>query len=257
MGKTKTAFIGTEEVGKEKKHKQEKVEKVHIAGLKGGQRIKAIEAEPIVTEESAGAEEQEKKVKKAPKVRGKKYLEAKGKVNSANTYSLTEAIALMKETSFSKFDGSAELHLVVKKAGTSVHVSLPHAGGKAKKVEIASDETIKKLASGKIDFDILVSTPEMMPKLVPFARLLGPKGLMPNPKNGTLISDPKKYSANTLTVKTEREAPLIHTVFGRVSQDAKELKENLEEIIRVLGGGKQITKGYIKATMGPAVKIHI
>lgn len=255
MGKTKTAFVGEEEVNKEKKHKQEKPEKVHIAGLKGGQRIKAIEAEPITLETETEAETAKKA--KAPKVRGQKYLEAKGKINSANLYTITEAIALMKETSFSKFEGSAEMHLTVKKTGTSVKVALPHAGGKAKKVEFASDETIKKLTAGKTDFDVLVATPEMMPKLVPFARLLGPKGLMPNPKTGTLLADPKKYAAGTLTVKTEREAPLIHTVFGKVNQEAKELKENAEEIIRVLGGGKQIVKASIKATMGPSIKISV
>ena len=260
MGKTKTAFIG--EGLEEKKPKKEKPKKVHISGLKGGQRIKVVEAELPTegNEEKTEGPERPKGVEgkiKAPKVRGKKYLEAKGKINSANLYSLTEAIKLMKETSFSKFDGSAEMHLTVKKTGTGVKVALPHAGGKAKRVEIASDETIKKLTTGKIDFDVLVATAEMMPKLVPFARLLGPKGLMPNPKNGTLLSDPKKYSVNTLSVKTEREAPLIHTVFGKVSQDAKELKENAEEIIRVLGGGKQIVKAFIKATMGPSVKVAI
>lgn len=257
MGKTKTAFIGSEDAEKKKKHKQDKPEKVHIAGLKGGQRIKTIEAEPIVEAEGEMAAEVEKKARKAPKVRGKKYLEAKGKINTANFYSLAEAIGLMKETSFSAFDGAAELHLIVKKTGASVNVSLPHAGGKAKIVEVASEETVKKLTTGKIDFDVLVATPEMMPKIVPFARLLGPKGLMPNPKNGTLLSDPKKYSANTLTVKTEREAPLVHTVFGKVSQEAKELKDNAEEIIRVLGGGKQIVRAYIKATMGPSIKLKV
>jgi large subunit ribosomal protein L1 len=254
MGKTKTAFLDGNEP-KEKKQKQVKEEKIHIAGLKGGQRIKAIEAEPVVTEET----EEEKATRKAkgPKVRGKKYLEAKTKVNSANLYSLTEAIALMKETSYSSFPGSAEMHLVVKKTGTSVSVTLPFSGGKEKRVEIASDETIKKLTSGKIDFDILVATPETMPKLVPFARLLGPKGLMPNPKNGTLVSDVKKYSGNAMHVKTEKEAPLIHVVFGKVNQEPKELKANAEEIVRVLGGGKQIVKGFVKASMGPSIKIKL
>jgi len=97
----------------------------------------------------------------------------------------------------------------------------------------------------------------MMPKLVPFARVLGPKGLMPNPKNGTLLANPKKYAGNSLTVKTEREAPLIHSVFGKVGQDAKELYENLQTITEALGGNKQILKGYIKATMGPSIKIKL
>lgn len=254
MGKTKTAFVGDEE---KKEKKQGRPSKVHIAGLKGGQRIKTIESEPIVTEETAKLEEKETKKKLAPKTHGKKYLEAKMKVNQASLYPFKEAIKLMKLTSFSKFDGSAEVHLVVKKTGLSANVTLPHAGGRVKKVEIASEETINKLKEGKIDFDILVASPDMMPKLVAFARVLGPKGLMPNPKNGTLLANPKKYSGNSLSVKTEREAPLIHSVFGKVGQDAGELFDNLSAITEALGGNKQIVKGYIKATMGPSIKIKI
>ena len=259
MGKTKTAFVGEEAPEKkERKAKSQKPEKVHIAGLKGGQRIKAIEAETI-PEETKEQEEKERKAK-APKVRGKKYTEAKAKINPAKTYPLKEAIALVKETSYSKFDGAVELHLVVKKVGTSARVTLPHSAGKEKKIEIASEETIKKLTEGKIDFDVLLATPDMMSKLVPFAKVLGPKGLMPNPKNGTLISDVKKaagFSGNTLSVKTEKEAPLIHTVVGKVSQKDEELLENAEAIFKALGGTKQILKAYAKASMGPSVKIAI
>ena len=106
----------------------------------------------------------------------------------------------------------------------------------------------------------LVATAAMMPKIVPFARLLGPKGLMPNPKNGTLVPDEKKaksFSTGTIALKTEKEAPLVHTVIGKVSQDGKELSENLEAIFKAFGGVKQIDKAYIKPTMGPSVKIKI
>jgi large subunit ribosomal protein L1 len=150
--------------------------------------------------------------------------------------------------------------MIVKKAGISAQIALPHQAGKTKKIEVASDETVEKLKNGKIDFDILVATTEMMPKLVPFARLLGPKGLMPNPKNGTLVPDAKKaqsFSAGTVSLKTEKEAPLVHTVIGKVSQDGKELADNLEAIFKAFGGGKQIDKAYIKATMGPSIKVKI
>lgn len=259
MGKTKTAFVGEAlEEKKEKKSKKEEPKKIHISGLKGGQRIKAIEAEPLAEEQ---ATEEEKKAKKAkgPKVRSKRYKEAKSKVDT-NQHSVKDALKLVKESSYTKFDGTVEMHLVVKKAGVSTKVTLPHSAGRQKVVEIASDETIEKLKGGKIDFDILLATADMMPKLVPFAKVLGPKGLMPNPKSGTLLSDIKKakgFSAGSITLKTEKEAPLIHTVIGKVSQPETELVENAEEILKALGGTKQIVKAYLKATMGPSVKLAI
>jgi large subunit ribosomal protein L1 len=153
-----------------------------------------------------------------------------------------------------------ELHMVVKKSGISGQVTLPFQAGKTKKVEIADENTIEKLRSGKIDFDILIATPEMMPKLVPFARLLGPKGLMPNPKNGTLVNDPKKatsFSTATVTLKTEKEAPLIHTVVGKNSQKDEEIVGNVEAILKVFGGSKQIVRAFVKSTMSPSVKLQL
>ena len=153
-----------------------------------------------------------------------------------------------------------EMHIQVKKVGVSANVALPFSAGKQKRIEIADDKTVEKLKTGKIDFDVLIATPEMMPKLVPFARILGPKGMMPNPKNGTLVSDPKKatgFSGNSITLKTEKEAPLIHTAFGKVSQKDEELSGNAEVILKALGGAKQIVKVHVSSTMGPAVKIQI
>jgi len=271
MGKMKTAEVGDNKQslasrgpGKNKEkseraHKTE-AEKVHLAGLKGGQRVKMVETTVEEAEKEVQTEKKEAAKKIVEKVRGKKYQAAKKKFDNVKVYTATEAIKFVKETSYSKFDGTVELHMVVKKAGISAQVALPHQAGKIKKIEIASDATIEKLKTGKIDFDILIATPEMMPKLVPFARLLGPKGLMPNPKNGTLVPDTKKaqgFSAGTVALKTEKEAPLIHTVIGKVSQDGKELAENLEAIFKAFGGGKQIDKAYIKATMGPSVKVKV
>ncbi len=193
------------------------------------------------------------------KERSKKYQEAKSKIDRLKTYSPSDAINLVKNASYSSFDGTVELHLAVKKTGLSAQVTLPFSGGKAKKVEVADDETVKKLQAGKVDFDVLLATADQMPKLVPFARILGPKGLMPNPKNGTLIKskeDAKKFSGNTITLKTEKTAPLIHTAFGKASQKESELESNLEAIINAIGK-KQITKAYIKATMSPSVRIAI
>ncbi len=197
---------------------------------------------------------------KTVKQRGKKYLSSKAKVNSGNLYKLEEAVSLIKEFSSAKFDETMELHLVVRKSGYSVNVTLPHQFGKQKKVEIANNETLKKLEMGKIDFDVLLATPEMMPKLAPHARFLGPKGLMPNPKNGTIIKtekDAAKFNSNSLNLKTEKGAPLIHTSFGKLSQDTKELVTNATAIIDAIGGSKQIIKAFMKSTMSPSIKVQI
>lgn len=194
-----------------------------------------------------------------PKVRSKKYREIKTTIDQTKNYPLKEAIELVKKSSYSKFDGTMEVHFVIRKVGLNAQVTLPHSAGKTKKIEIATEETVVKLSGGKIDFDVLVATPEIMPKLVPFARLLGPKGLMPNPKNGTLVSDIKKansFSVNSITLKTEKEYPLIHTTIGKVSQDDKELTENFQAIAKAIGD-KQIVRAYLKATMSPSVKLTL
>lgn len=270
MGKTKTAFVsGAPEEPfdkaqgkpeKPKKAAKEKPEKVHIAGLKGGQRIKTIEGGPVVTETTEEVTEgaEEKKEKKT-KIRGKKYQEAKAKVDRNKLYSLADAVKLVKETSYSKFDGAVELHLNVKKAGLSVKLALPHSGGKEKKVEVASDATVEKLKAGKIDFDILLATADMMPKLVPFAKVLGPRGLMPNPKNETIIKDKKaaeKFSTKSVTLKTQKDFPVIHAVVGKVSQSDTELIENAQAVIEAMNA-KQINTAFLKPTMGPSVKISL
>lgn len=263
MGKTKTVVISglpdeTEDKTKKKKQpKGQKKEKgVRVPGLKGGERVVAVTAEPVKIEKETEEEKKERK-RKLPKVRGKKYKAAKAKIDKTKLYPLAKAVELVKETSYSSFEGTIELHLVTKKVGISKNIELPHSSGKKKKIEIANNSTIKKLEKGKIDFDILLATPEMMPKLVPFAKILGPKGLMPNPKTGTLIKnaqEAKKFSTSSITIKTEKKAPLIHTVVGKVNQKDKEIIENIEAILSAIGK-RQIHKAYLTSTMGPSVKI--
>jgi large subunit ribosomal protein L1 len=217
----------------------------------------------VIAPEEVEVEEKEKeekeKKRKRVKVRGKKYTESKTKVNLSKLYSVKEAVKLVKETSYSRFDGSFELHLVVKKKGLTANLELPYSSGKAKRVEIADDKTIEKLQKGRVDFDVLLATAEMMPKLVPFAKILGPKGLMPNPKLGTLIKstkDAEKFKGNRTNLKTEKDAPLIHTVVGKVSQKDEELIANIQAVLDAVGA-RQIEKAFAKATMSPSVKIQI
>lgn len=257
MGKTKLTIVdeGTQAPKKEKKPEKKKV---HISGLKGGQRVVEVSAGPVITpEETKIPTEKRSQKEKKQKVRGKKYLAAKMKVEPGKAYPLPDAIKLAKETSISKFDGALELHLVLNKDSVSTQAELPHGTGKKKRVEIANEETVEKLKNGKVDFDVLLATADFMPRLVPFAKILGPRGLMPNPKAGTIIQNPKdaeKFSGNSLQIKSEKQAPLVHLVIGKVSQPEKEISENLAAVIGAVGP-KDIKKAVIKASMGPAIKV--
>lgn len=283
MGKTKTAFVsdtGNESLSSEEKYKlkqqkrqeAEAKEKGQVSGigLKGGQKInkfvsnkiKVIGVEiPEVVSETPQAEAEETSISRwrKPRIRSKKYLSNRALVDPNKLYKLIDALALVKETNLSKFAGTIELHLVMRREGLNVQVALPHSFGKAKKVEVADEGTLKKLANGKVDFDILLATADMMPKLVAYAKILGPKGLMPNPKNGTLIKSAKdadKFSASTLSVKAEKKAPLVHTIAGKTDMDDKAVLENIETILEAVNR-KQIVKAYLKATMSPSVKLNI
>ena len=105
-----------------------------------------------------------------------------------------------------------------------------------------------------------MATPALMPKLLPLARILGPKGLMPNPKNGTLSANTnqavKKLQAGKTVIKTEKKAPLIHITVGKVSQKPEEIVANLEELIKLIKPNK-ITKLALAPSMGPSVKVKI
>lgn len=259
MGKTKTAFVGESLESQTKPKKQnKKADKVHLAGFRGGQRVKVIESEPVVDQAQEKLEAKEIKAKKV-KARGKKYLLAKANINKNEVYNLPQAIALIKQISYSKFDSTLELHVVLKKSGFTTTTSFPHPFGKEKRIEVANEETIKKLSTGKIDFDVLLATADFMPKLVPYAKTLGPRGLMPNPKNGTLIkslADAKKFSTNLVSVKTEKDAPLIHLAVGKVSQSDNEITENIKAVFSVIDE-KQILRAFLKSTMSPSIKLKI
>jgi large subunit ribosomal protein L1 len=245
-----------------------------------------------VTAKKAKQEKGVKKVGKEKKARGKKYLEAKKRIDPGKSYPLTDAIKLVKETSLAKFDSSVEVHinlgLDLEKQGHGVrtNASLPHGTGKDVRVlvfaegkaakdalaagadEVGDEDTIDKISkSGKAAFEATVSTPSFMSKLAKIARILGPKGLMPSPKTGTIGEDPAKIVSELkkgrAELRTEAQ-PIIHTVIGKVSFPDKNLIENLEAVLEALnkakpGGikGDYIKSLYLKATMGPSVKVAL
>jgi large subunit ribosomal protein L1 len=196
---------------------------------------------------------------KPAKKHGADYLAASKKVDQNKSYLIADAVKLLKSVSISKFSGSVDVHLVVHKAGLKGEIEFPHPTGKKQNIRIADDQLLKDLDKGKIDFTLLISTPQMMSKLMKYGKILGPKGLMPNPGAGTITDKPeavaKKLTAKT-RFKTEAKAPLIHIKIGKVDQKESELSENFKALIEAVGR-KNIQKAVIAPTMGPGIKIDL
>jgi large subunit ribosomal protein L1 len=193
------------------------------------------------------------------RLRGKKYRAVISKVDRSKQYPVAEAIALVKELSISKFDGAVEVHIKVKGDAVRGTVVLPHGTGKTKKVAVADEETIEAITAGKIDFDVLIATPAQMPKLAKLAKVLGPKGLMPSPKAGTVTDDIEKVKAEISGGRVEYRADktgVVHLAIGRISFSDEQLLENYSTLESVLISHK-IQSISIAPTMGPAVKVTL
>ena len=221
---------------------------------------------------------------------GKKYVEASKLVDKNTNYSIDEAIELAKKTAITKFDSSVELavkmNLDTKKADQQLRGSLvlPHGNGKTKKIlvlakgaaaeaakaagadYVGEQEMIDKIANENwFDFDIIVATPDMMPSLGKIGKVLGPKGLMPNPKTGTVTPTPDKAVADVkkgmIEYRTDKFGNVQCSV-GKVSFEADKLKENIQYVYNVLVKakpstvkGKYIQNVSISTTMGPGIHV--
>ena len=225
------------------------------------------------------------------KKRGKKYTEAVSKIEKGKVYTKEEAVKLVKETSISSFDGSIEvairLNLDTKKADQQLRgaIVLPKGTGKSNKVlvvargpkaaeakEAGADfvgdtDILEKIEKENwFEFDTMIATPDMMPLLGKLGKVLGPKGLMPNPKTGTVTMDIKKAVEEVKAGRVEYRTDTfgnIHGVIGKVSFSEADLLENLEAFIgQILRIKPSTVKGdYIKnisitSTMGPGIKIE-
>jgi len=222
--------------------------------------------------------------------RGKKYQASVEKIDKNKVYSVSEAVKLVKENKVAKFDESVEIHVRMdidpKKGDQQVRGAtvLPNGTGKSKKIAVATltkvdeakksgadivggEDLIEKIKSGKIEFDILVATPEMMPKLAVIAKILGPKGLMPSPKTETVTEKIKEaiemLKKGKVSFKNDNTGNL-HQVIGKVSFDEKKLEENFVSFMDALRKskptgvkGKFITGITICSTMGPGVKVNL
>lgn len=221
------------------------------------------------------AAETKKAAKKSvsKKYRSSKYLEKRESLDKTKTYSLNEALEMVKNGSYSKFVGTLEAHINTPNTGIRGLVSLPHAAGKKIRILafgtgaeesgadiVGTEEVIEEINKGKINFDLVVTTPQWMPKLAKVARILGPRGIMPNPKNGTITDDIKKavegFQAGKTEYKTEGKAPIIHIALGKLDQPAEELAANVKALVITLGKSR-IKKLTIAPTIGPSVKVSL
>ncbi len=222
--------------------------------------------------------------------KGKKYVEASSKVDKTKSYSIEEAIALAKETTVTSFDSSVELalrlNLDTKKADQQLRgaVVLPNGTGKTKKVLVIAKGEAAKAAEAAgadyvgdvnylekiekenwFDFDTMIATPDMMPLLGKLGRVLGPKGLMPNPKTGTVTMDTKTAVEDVKKGRVEYRTDSygnVHVLIGKVSFDKEKLVENLKAFVSLIlktkpavVKGKYILNVSVSTTMGPGIKI--
>lgn len=261
MGKIKPRLIGDVEIEeKQKKEQKEKAREKKMLKKKDVDDVEVKHDQPIIEKKKEKKSVKKTITLKTATVRGKKYQEAKKIIDKNKLYSLKEAIALLKMMKLVKFDQSVELHFVVDETGLKGEVELPFSTGKIVRVKVVDDNVLNDLEKGQINFDVLVTHPSFMPRLAKFAKILGPKGLMPNPKAGTVSTKPedvvKKFEKGMLRWKTEAKFPLIHQMIGKISNDDNNLIANAEKFMEAVGKS-HIQSAFVKTTMSPAVKLEL
>lgn len=278
----------TEAVAEEKYAKAGKKSKKHVEEVKAEAERQARKAEAAAAPEKVSGP---KPVTRSRlERRGKNYREAYAKVEKDKAYSLKEAVELAIATSPVKFDATLEMHFRLgvdpRQADQNIRstVTLPAGTGKDIRVavfapldvckaakaagaDIAEDEEFtKRLEKEQLDFDVLISTPQYMPKLGKFARLLGPKGLMPNPKAGTVTTDiekaVKEAKAGKIEYRVDKQA-IVHVGLGKVSFGADKLIENINAFTESLKSqkpasikGQYVKSVYMTTSMGPSILVE-
>jgi len=225
--------------------------------------------------------------------RGRKYQEATAKIERERAYSPDEAIALVKETSFAKFDETVELHLRLgvdpRHADQQVRsvVVLPHGLGKTVRIlvfaegddarlgeeagadYVGSDDLIQQIQSGWVDFDVAIAIPSMMGKVGRLGRILGPRGLMPSPKAGTIVPADqlptliRETRLGRVEFRVDRTSN-VHVPFGKVGFTKEKLLDNMAAVMEAIklarpaaAKGRYIQKITLTSSMGPGIKVDI
>lgn len=239
-----------EEREKERKEQEEAEKKVS----------KEKEKEEKEKEKEVREQRKQIQVRKKPR-HGKKYREIAKKIEDKE-YAVDEAVKLALETNPAKFDATVEAHFKVNTKEKNIRgmVVLPGGATKEKKVlevtESNVDEVIASIKAGKIDFDVLIADQKVMPKIAVLAKILGPKGLMPSPKAGTVVDDVKKAAEELKGGKVEFRADktnIVHMSLGKISFGQERLKSNFEAILSHLP--KRIDSIFLTTTMGPSIRV--
>ncbi|MEM6997405.1 MAG: 50S ribosomal protein L1 [Patescibacteria group bacterium] len=296
------ASAGTKAAPADEQTAPAEVEATGETFAKSGKRSKKAleEAEADAEKEARKDNEAEEPVKKknpAPKTRplierrSKKYRDAHKKIDKSKVYPVSEAVDLAVQTSTTTFDSSVELHVRLdvdpRQADQNIRETLVLPAGTGKDVRVAvfgedddvkkardagadvagNDDFLQQLDKEDINFDVLIASPKVMARLSKYARILGPKGLMPSPKSGTVNADVAKAVSEAKAGKVEYrvdEAGIIHLSVGKVSFGAEKIGQNLDAVITSIKNNKPssvkgnfVISAYLTTSMGPSIKIAL
>ena len=282
MGKVRAKTLGDQEAEQKERDEAEKrrLAKIEAAKKEGKAKknaaphVSETQAPVILNGISPDARDEKPEPKKemvkkgsAKPSRSANYKKAVSLIEKRKTYSLSQALEILEKAHMAKFDETVELHINTI-GSLSGSMQLPHGTGKVTRVAILApskdaaeaEALLKKIEAGKIDFDVLVATPDAMPRLAKVARILGPRGLMPNPKNGTVTTKPeevaKQYAGGHMTYKTESKAPVLHLSVGKLSFGKEKLEENITTAFKTVQT-KNMKKIVLKSTMSPAIRVQV
>ena len=246
-------IIDEKKILKDAKEKEKKIKK----------EIKEAKDEEKSVSKKANRDKKIDEEKRRKPKHGKKYRTALKAIDKNKAHPVLDAIKLVKKSSVVKFDATVDIHIKIDPNMENIRGSIILPGGvaKVKKILKVTDKNVDKVKkdvkAGKTDFDIMIADIKIMPKLAPLAKILGPKGLMPNPKSGTVVEDVEKAAKEFESGKVEYKADkgnVVHQAVGKVSYDDKKIEDNIESLLAAMPANK-VESVYLVSSMSPSIRI--